>query len=66
MLENAKTYQRQIFKILDPDKTKIVFNSEWMEKLSASDLIKLSARYTVARMLERDDFQKRYNEPITP
>ncbi|MFH0925061.1 MAG: tyrosine--tRNA ligase [bacterium] len=64
VLENAKTYQRQIFKILDPEKTKIVFNSEWMEKLSASDLIKLSAHYTVARMLERDDFQKRYTQNL--
>lgn len=58
--ENALTYQKQVFKVLDPDKTKIMFNSEWMEKLSPSDLIKLAATHTVARMLERDDFHKRY------
>ena len=58
--ENAKTYARQIYKILDPEKTRIVFNSEWMGKMTAADLIQLSARYTVARMLERDDFTKRY------
>lgn len=66
VLENARTYQEQIFKILDPAQTRIVFNSEWMSKLSAADLIQLAARHTVARMLERDDFQKRYagNQPI--
>lgn len=66
VLINAKTYQEQIFKILIPEKTKIVFNSEWLTKLSASDLIKLAATHTVARMLERDDFHKRYhaNQPI--
>ncbi|HEX5513432.1 MAG TPA: tyrosine--tRNA ligase [Gammaproteobacteria bacterium] len=66
VLENARTYQEQIFKILDPARTRIVFNSEWMSKLSAVDLIQLAARHTVARMLERDDFQKRYtgNQPI--
>jgi len=58
---NARTYQEQVFKILDPDRTRIVFNSEWMGKLSASDLIGLAARYTVARMLERDDFSKRFS-----
>jgi tyrosyl-tRNA synthetase len=58
--ENAKTYQKQVFKILDPKKTKVVFNSEWMNKLSPVDLIKLASTYTVARMLERDDFHKRY------
>lgn len=58
---NARTYQRQIFKILDPEKTQIVFNSEWMEKMSAIELIKLCAQHTVARMLERDDFFKRYS-----
>jgi len=57
---NAKTYEEQIFKILDPDKTRIAFNSEWMGAFSAADLIKLAARHTVARMLERDDFKKRY------
>ncbi|MBM4207579.1 MAG: tyrosine--tRNA ligase [Gammaproteobacteria bacterium] len=63
---NAKTYQEQIFKILDPEKTKIVFNSEWLNKLSPADLIQLAAKHTVARMLERDDFSKRYKngQPI--
>jgi len=60
VVTNAKTYEEQIFKILDPDKTRITFNSEWMSKFSAADLIKLAARHTVARMLERDDFKKRY------
>jgi tyrosyl-tRNA synthetase len=60
--ENAKTYQRQIFKILDRQKTKLVFNSQWMGPMSAQGLIELAAKYTVARMLERDDFQKRYRE----
>ena len=66
VLENAKTYQEQIFKILDPAKTKVVFNSEWMGKMSAADLIGLAGKYTVARMLERDDFNKRYSgqQPI--
>ena len=60
VLANAKTYQEQVFKILDPAKTRIAFNSEWMEKLGAAGMIKLAARQTVARMLERDDFKKRY------
>lgn len=60
VLENAKTYQKQIFKILDPERTQIVFNSEWMGKMTASELINLSSRCTVARMLERDDFSARY------
>jgi len=66
VLENAETYQSQVFKILDPAKTKVVFNSQWMEKLGTSGLIKLAAQSTVARMLERDDFSKRYNanQPI--
>jgi len=66
VLENAKTYQEQVFKILDPDKTKIVFNSTWMNKMSPADLIQLAAKHTVARMLERDDFSKRYKggQPI--
>ncbi len=66
VLENAKTYQAQVFKILDPEKTVVMFNSEWMGKMSSSDMIKLAACYTVARMLERDDFSKRYqgNQPI--
>ena len=58
--ENAKTYQEQIFKILDPDLTKVVFNSSWMNKMNAADLIRLASHHTVARMLERDDFDKRY------
>lgn len=57
---NAATYQEQIFKILDPDKTKIVFNSAWMNALSPAELIQVAAKHTVARMLERDDFSKRY------
>ncbi len=61
ILENAKTYERQIFKILDPERTTIVFNSSWMSEMSAADLIQLAARHTVARMLERDDFSKRYS-----
>jgi tyrosyl-tRNA synthetase len=66
VLENAETYKRQAFKVLDPEKTKVVFNSEWMEKMSATDIIRLSAKHTVARMLERDDFKKRYagEQPI--
>lgn len=57
---NAKTYQAQVFKILDPSKTKVRFNSEWMSKLSASDMISLAGKQSVARMLERDDFKKRF------
>ncbi len=59
---NAQTYQEQIFKILDPDRTRVVFNSEWMSKMTSAELIQLAARHTVARMLERDDFSKRYRE----
>jgi len=64
--ENAKTYKEQIFKILDPDLTEVRFNSEWMEKFTPAQMIQLAARHTVARMLERDDFQKRYSggQPI--
>ncbi|MCS3903474.1 tyrosyl-tRNA synthetase [Methylohalomonas lacus] len=58
--ENAKTYKEQIFRILDPERTRLVFNSEWMGQMSAADMIQLAARHTVARMLERDDFHKRY------
>src|SRR5207253_599629 len=58
--ENALTYKKQVFKILDPKKTIIQFNSEWMNKLTPVDLIKLASTHTVARMLERDDFHKRY------
>lgn len=66
VLENAETYQEQIFKILDRDKTIIRFNSEWMNELGAAGLIQLAAKHTVARMLERDDFSKRYKsgQPI--
>ena len=60
VLENAKTYEEQVFKILDKDKTRIAFNSEWMSKMSSADIITLASKHTVARMLERDDFSKRY------
>ena len=60
VLRNAETYKEQVFKILDPEKTKVVFNSEWLSPLQASDLIALAAKYTVARMLERDDFHNRF------
>ena len=65
--KNSKTYQKQIFKILDSKKTEIRFNSEWMNKLKPSDFIKLASTQTVARMLERDDFHKRYKsqQPIS-
>lgn len=62
--ENSKTYQSQIFKILDESKTQIVFNSHWFQKLTSADFIKLTAQYTVARMLERDDFTKRFKNNI--
>jgi tyrosyl-tRNA synthetase len=58
--ENAQSYTTQVFKILNPDQTEVVFNSTWMSKMDAADLIKLAATHTVARMLERDDFDKRY------
>ncbi len=58
--ENAVSYKEQVFKILDPAKTRVVFNSEWMGKMTAADMIKLAGQYTVARMLERDDFTKRF------
>lgn len=66
ILENAKTYQEQVFKILDPEKTEVAFNSTWMGQFSAADMIRLASRHTVARMLERDDFGKRYRngQPI--
>ena len=60
ILENAKTYEHQVFKILDPEKTTVLFNSSWMGGMSAADMIQLAAKHTVARMLERDDFNKRY------
>jgi tyrosyl-tRNA synthetase len=66
VLENARSYEEQIYKILDPEKTMVLFNSSWMGEMSAADLIQLAARHTVARMLERDDFSKRYKggQPI--
>tara|TARA_Y100001949_G_scaffold176548_1_gene190315 strand:+ start:12929 stop:14128 length:1200 start_codon:yes stop_codon:yes gene_type:complete len=66
VLENAETYKSQVFKILDPAKTEVAFNSTWMDRLTPSDFIRLASQYTVARMLERDDFSKRYstNQPI--
>lgn len=62
VLQNAATYREQVFKILDPVKTELVFNSEWLAKLNFADVIKLAACYNVARMLEREDFSKRYRE----
>jgi tyrosyl-tRNA synthetase len=62
--ENAKTYQAQIYKILDPAKTRIAFNSEWMSKMTAEEMIQLAAKHTVARMLEREDFKKRYQAEL--
>jgi tyrosyl-tRNA synthetase len=61
VLENAATYEHQIYKILDPEKTTVLFNSQWMAEMNAADLVHVAAKYTVARMLERDDFNKRYN-----
>ena len=64
--DNAKTYKEQVFKILDPARTEVAFNSTWLDPMSAADLIRLASKHTVARMLERDDFGKRYrgNQPI--
>ncbi|WP_457809451.1 tyrosine--tRNA ligase [Kushneria sp. EE4] len=66
VMANARTYQEQVFRVLHPERTKVVFNAEWMSAMSAADLIGLAAQSTVARMLERDDFEKRYrgNQPI--
>ncbi|TAK83206.1 MAG: tyrosine--tRNA ligase [Betaproteobacteria bacterium] len=66
ILANARSYREQVFKILDPERTQILFNSEWSDKLGAEGMIRLAARYTVARLLERDDFSKRFksNQPI--
>jgi len=66
VIENARTYEQQIFKILDPEKTLVMFNSSWMAEMNSADLIQLAAKHTVARMLERDDFSKRYSsgQPI--
>lgn len=62
IMENAQTYKEQVFKILDPELTEVRFNAEWFGEMSASDLIRLASRQTLARMLERDDFSKRYRE----
>lgn len=62
--ENAKTYLDQVNKVLDKEKTRVVFNNEWMSKFSAADMIELAAKYTVARMLERDDFQNRLSKNL--
>jgi len=58
--KNAQTYKEQVFKILNPEKTKVVFNSHWLGKLSFAEVLKICSKYTVARMLERDDFANRY------
>jgi len=67
VLENARDYEKQIYKVLDPERTRMRFNSEWLGALNSSDVIRLAGHYTVARMLERDDFQKRFaaQEPIS-
>lgn len=62
VIANAQTYRRQVFKILDPEKTRIAFNSEWLGKMNSADFLRLASGYTVARMLERDDFAKRFQE----
>ncbi|HBX24560.1 MAG TPA: tyrosine--tRNA ligase [Desulfotomaculum sp.] len=64
VLENAKTYERQIFKVLDPARTTLTFNSKWLSPLNFAQVIELAAKYTVARMLERDDFDKRFKEGL--
>ena len=64
ILANAETYKAQVFKILDPERTEIRFNSEWLEPLRLEDIIRLCSRYTVARLLERDDFAKRYRDNV--
>ncbi|HEX9493380.1 MAG TPA: tyrosine--tRNA ligase, partial [Thermoanaerobaculia bacterium] len=65
--ENARTYERQVFKILDPKKTEVRFNNEWLGELGSAGMVKLAAKYTLARMLERDDFRKRFesHQPIS-
>jgi len=67
VMENAATYKEQIFKILSPEKTRVVFNSDWVSRLGAEDFVRLTSKYTVARMLEREDFKKRYlgHSPIS-
>jgi tyrosyl-tRNA synthetase len=64
VLRNAETYKEQVFKILDPEKTRVVFNSQWLAEMTASDMIALASKYTVARMLERDDFSKRFGNQL--
>jgi tyrosyl-tRNA synthetase len=64
VLRNAETYKEQVFKILDPEMTKVVFNSEWLARLDASDMIALASKYTVARMLEREDFSNRFTNQL--
>jgi len=66
VIDNARTYEAQIYKVLDPTRTLVMFNSSWMHQMSSAQLVQLAAKYTVARMLERDDFQKRYSggQPI--
>ncbi|HOT43229.1 MAG TPA: tyrosine--tRNA ligase, partial [Syntrophorhabdaceae bacterium] len=64
LLANAETYKKQVFKILDPEKTEIRFNSEWFEAMNASDMIRLCAKYTMARMMEREDFRNRFQNNI--
>jgi tyrosyl-tRNA synthetase len=64
VLENAETYKQQVYKILDPDKTTIAFNSSWLDQLGTEGLLRLAAQHTVARMMERDDFSKRYKEGL--
>ncbi|MFW6273517.1 MAG: tyrosine--tRNA ligase, partial [Halanaerobium sp.] len=61
VLENARTYEEQFSKVLDPEKTNVVFNGDWLNEMDFADVLELSAHYTVARMLERDDFSKRYS-----
>jgi len=64
IVANAETYKAQVFKILDPEKTEVRFNSDWLAPLRFEDLIRLCSKYTVARILERDDFSKRYKEGV--
>ena len=64
VLENARTYQEQIFKVIDRDKTEVRFTSEWLGALNFSDVIVLASKHTVARMLEREDFKKRFEELV--
>ncbi len=65
VLANARTYEKQVFKILDPSRTRVVFNSQWLAPLNFAQVIQLAAKYTVARMLERDDFSKRFREGLS-